>query len=700
MPHNEQITVKDLTEAEARAELRALALEIKTNDKLYYQDDAPVLSDAGYDALRKRNNEIETRFPHLIRKDSPNATVGAKLTGKFGKITHSVPMLSLDNAFDDKDVVEFTERVRRFLNLDEQAPLAFTAEPKIDGLSASLRYGNGYLINAATRGDGAVGEDVTANIRTLEDVPKALAGSGWPVVLEVRGEVYIDHADFEAMNAAQKHAGKEPYKNPRNAAAGSLRQINPGVTAERPLKFFAYAWGLPKKGFAKTQAESIDVLKTWGFSTHSLTKRCGSVEEMLGYYREIESARSMLGYDIDGVVYKVDDLALQKRLGFVSRAPRWAVAHKFPSEKAVTKVNDINIQVGRTGALTPVARLAPVTVGGVVVSNATLHNEDEIVRKDVRVGDTVEIQRAGDVIPQILRVLDPERAGRSVPYIYPKKCPVCNADAVREVDDKGKPDAVRRCVNGLACPAQAIESLKHFVSRRAFDIDGIGARQIETFFEKGLVTAPADIFTLEARNSEIVLESWEGWGELSAQNLFTAINTRQEISFARFLHALGIRRIGQGNADLIARHYLSLHRFLDVIAEAAAKEGAAWDELLSIDGVGRAAADSLVDFLNAPQNKKVLQDLLGHIRISDSEALNVESTVAGKTVVFTGKLERMSRDEAKTGAQNLGAKVAGSVSGKTDYLITGPGAGAKLKKAENLGVKVLSELEWLDLIDA
>ncbi|NNC36803.1 MAG: NAD-dependent DNA ligase LigA [Acidimicrobiales bacterium] len=692
------IAVQDLTEEQAKRELKKLAMEIKANDALYYQDDAPVLSDADYDALRKRNLEIEARFPHLIRKDSPIKDVGAKPSGKFGKIKHAVPMLSLDNAFTDEDVIDFAAKVRRFLSMDEDAALACTAEPKIDGLSASVRYENGKLIHAATRGDGAVGEDITSNMSTLKDVPATLEGVGWPDVLEVRGEVYIADADFDAMNKAQEAAGKDTYKNPRNAAAGSLRQIDPRVTATRPLKFFAYAWGEIAAPLAGTQYEAVQNLGKWGFSINALTKLCESAEEMIAHYRKIETDRSTLGYDIDGVVYKVNDLALQDRLGFVSRHPRWAIAHKFPAEKAITQLEDIDIQVGRTGSLTPVARLKPVTVGGVVVSNATLHNEDEIARKDIRIGDTVEIQRAGDVIPQILRVLDPDREGRSAPYEYPKTCPVCEADAVREIDAKGKEDVVRRCVNGLSCPAQAIESLKHFVSRRAFDIDGMGAKQIEVFFEKELVKEPAHIFSLEARNNEIKLETWEGWGETSAQNLFAAINARREIPFDRFLYALGIRHVGQGNAQLIAKHYLSFDKFHRAIKQARSKIGEEWAELISIDGVGEAAAGSLVEFLNAPQNAFVVDELLEAVNVIDAEAPSADTAVSGKTVVFTGKLELMSRDEAKAKAQSLGAKVSGSVSGKTDYVVAGPGAGSKLKKAESLGIKTLTEAEWLELM--
>ncbi len=685
-----------MTEAQVKRRLAALAMEIKAADAQYYQDDAPVLSDADYDALRRENAELEAAYPHLVRSDSPSKTVGAKPSGKFGKITHKVAMLSLDNAFTDEDVADFTARVRRFLSLPEEALVSFTAEPKIDGLSAALRYKNGVLVSGATRGDGKVGEDVTQNLRTLETVPKTLLGTDWPDVLEVRGEVYIAHDEFEAMNAAQVAAGKEAYKNPRNAAAGSLRQIDPSVTAQRPLKFFAYTWGDISAPFAQTQMEAVDAFKRWGFDVNPNMKAHDNAGSMIAHYHDIETKRSALGYDIDGVVYKVNDLALQERLGFVSRAPRWAIAHKFPAEKAITTLNDIDVQVGRTGALTPVAKLEPITVGGVVVSNATLHNEDEIERLGVKPGDTVEIQRAGDVIPQVLRVV---KGGDGEPFVLPHACPVCGADAVRDVDEKtGRIDVVRRCTNGLLCPAQATEGLKHFVSRRAYDIDGMGAKQIEVFYERGLVTQPADIFTLESRNAEIKLETWEGWGETSASNLFAAINERRSIGFDKFLYALGIRHIGQGNSNLIAKHYLEWDRFYAGILSIEGGESPAWIELMSIDGVGPGAAGALRDFFHRESNRKITEKLLSHVRVFDAEAPSAESHVSGKTVVFTGKLELFSRDEAKAKAQSLGAKVSGSVSAKTDYLVAGPGAGSKLKKAEGLGVTVLTEAEWLTLI--
>ncbi len=685
-----------MNDAQVKRRLAILAMELKAADDQYYQDDAPVLTDAEYDALRRENSELEAAYPHLIRPDSPSKKVGAKPSSKFGKITHKVAMLSLDNAFTDEDVADFAARVKRFLSLPETANISFTAEPKIDGLSAALRYEDGKLVSGATRGDGKVGEDVTANLSTLGTIPQTLNGDDWPDVVEVRGEVYIGHDDFQAMNAAQVDAGKEPYKNPRNAAAGSLRQIDPSITKQRPLKFFAYTWGDISAPFAKTQMEAVEAFKQWGFDVNPHMKCHDTAKDMIAHYHDIETRRADLGYDIDGVVYKVNDLALQERLGFVSRAPRWAIAHKFPAEKAITRLNDIDVQVGRTGALTPVAKLEPITVGGVVVSNATLHNEDEIARLGVKPGDTVEIQRAGDVIPQVLRVV---KDGGGAPFTLPHQCPVCGADAVRDEDEKtGRVDVIRRCSNGLLCPAQATEGLKHFVSRRAFDIDGMGAKQIEAFYAKGLVVEPADIFTLEARNNEIGLESWEGWGQTSASNLFAAINARRTIDFDRFLYALGIRHIGQGNANLLAKHYLSWDKFYADIRAIEDKLSAPWLELMGIDGVGEGAADAVRDFFQRASNEKLLSNLLEQVTIVDAEAPSSDSPVSGKTVVFTGKLELFSRDEAKAKAQSLGAKVSGSVSAKTDFLVAGPGAGSKLKKAEALGVKVLTESEWLTLI--
>jgi len=685
-----------MTEDEAKKRLKELAMEIRIADAQYYQDDAPILTDAAYDALRRENNALEDKFPHLIRKDSPSKTVGAKPSGKFGKISHLVPMLSLDNAFTDKDVEDFTARIRRFLNLSADTAVSFTAEPKIDGLSAALRYENGKLISGATRGDGQTGEDVTANLRTVANIPKVLSGENWPDTLEIRGEVYIDHLDFETMNRAQEAAGKDAYKNPRNAAAGSLRQIDPSITASRPLKFFAYTWGDISAPLSNTQMGAVDAMASWGFDTNPLMKLHKSSAAMIAHYHDIEDKRAGLGYDIDGVVYKVNDLSLQERLGFVSRAPRWAIAHKFPAEKAITIIKAIEIQVGRTGSLTPVAKLDPITVGGVVVSNATLHNEDEIKRLGVKPGDTVEIQRAGDVIPQVLRVT---KDGKKPAFVYPVTCPVCGAPARNDTDPKtGRTDVVKRCTNGLNCPAQATENLIHFVSRRAYDIDGMGTKQIEVFYEKGLVKEPADIFTLEARNDQIKLETWEGWGMTSASNLFLAINARRDIAFDRFLYALGIRHIGQGNSGLIAKHYLVWDKFYNAITSMEKSEGPAWVELMAIDGVGDGAANALREFFNAPSHQEIIRNLLKEVRVIDAEAPASDSPVAGKTVVFTGKLETVSRDEAKAKAQALGAKVSGSVSAKTDILVAGPGAGSKLKKATELGISIMTENEWLEFI--
>jgi len=673
-----------------------LSREIRAADALYYHDDNPAITDAEYDALRKELIALEIEHPHLIRKDSPTQSVGVKPSGKFGKIKHSVPMLSLDNAFSDEDVSDFVARIKRFLSLAEDAELALTAEPKIDGLSAALRYENGKFVSGATRGDGQVGEDVTANLSTLDTVPKTLAGSDFPDVLEIRGEVYIAHADFETMNAAQVTAGKSEYKNPRNAAAGSLRQIDPSVTASRPLKFFAYTWGEVSAPFAETQMEAVSKMQTWGFSVNPQMRRHDGPSAMVAHYTEILTDRAGLGYDIDGVVYKVDELALQERLGFVSRAPRWAIAHKFPAEKAITTIESIDIQVGRTGSLTPVARLKPITVGGVVVSNATLHNADEIARLGVKAGDSVEIQRAGDVIPQVLRVVE---TSNGAPFVFPSTCPICSAEVSADVDEKtGKQDVVRRCTNGLSCPAQGVQALVHFVSRQVFDIDGFGEKQVEAFFEKDLIKEPADIFTLRARNDEIKLESWEGFGATSAAKLFDAIDARREIPFDRVLYSLGIRHVGRTNSRLISQHFMSWDKFWNAMPQLQDEASEPYQALLGIDGMGQAALGALAEFFESSTNQEIVERLVSHLNIQDAEAPTSDSPVAGKIVVFTGKLERFSRDEAKARAQSLGAKVSGSVSKKTDYLVAGPGAGSKLKKAEAAGVKVLTEDEWLTLI--
>lgn len=693
--------VGSLNEAEARAEHARLAAELRRHDKAYYQDDAPKVSDAIYDALRQRLDAIEAAFPALVDLFSPSQRVGAAPSGKFGEIVHAVPMLSLGNAFNDDDVTDFVGRVRRFLGLSEDEPVAITAEPKIDGLSASLRYEKGQLISGATRGDGATGENVTANLLTLKDIPQTLPGADWPDVLEVRGEVYMSHADFAALNQRQEEAGKPAYKNPRNAAAGSLRQIDPKMTAQRPLHFFAYAWGELSAPLAATQMAAVARFANWGFPINPLMQCCESIAAMIAVYRDIETRRASLGYDIDGVVYKVDRLDWQARLGQVARAPRWAIAHKFPAEQATTVLEGIDIQVGRTGSLTPVARLRPVTVGGVVVSNATLHNEDEIARKDVRIGDTVVIQRAGDVIPQIVRAVDADRPGRGEAFAFPHECPVCGSHAVREHDEKtGKLDVVRRCTGGLICGAQIKERLRHFVGRKAFDIEGLGAKQIEAFHDEGLITEPSHIFTLKARNAageiDPPIQEREGWGETSANNLFAAIESRRTIGLARLLNALGIRHVGENTAALLARTYGSWENF----SAAAHKLGdeTVRDEMLGIDGIGHAAVEALDQYFSEPHNRDLLARLVDQLTIEDAQAVASDSPVAGKTVVFTGALERMTRDEAKAKAQALGAKVAGSVSAKTDLVVAGPGAGSKAKKAAELGVEMISEDEWFVLI--
>jgi DNA ligase (NAD+) len=690
----------ELTEAEAAAELARLARDIAEADAAYYQNDAPTLTDAAYDALRLRNGEIEARFPHLKREDSPSLRVGAEAGDGFAKARHGIPMLSLENAFTDGDVADFAARIRRFLALPEDTVLAFTAEPKIDGLSLSLTYEKGKLIRAATRGDGQTGEDVTANARTLGDIPARLAGKDWPASIEIRGEIYMAKEDFAALNARESAAGRKTFANPRNAAAGSLRQLDVEITKSRPLRFFAYAWGAVSEPFSETQSGAVAKFAEWGFVTNPLMLRIETVDQILACYRDIEARRAALPYDIDGVVYKVDRLDWQQRLGFVSRAPRWAIAHKFPAEKATTTLLGIDIQVGRTGSLTPVARLEPVTVGGVVVSNATLHNEDEIARLGVKPGDTVEIQRAGDVIPQVLRVV---KAGQGPVWTMPDVCPACGSAAVREIDEAGVADVRRRCSGGLICPAQAVERLKHFVSRKALDIDGLGAKQIELFFEKGVLRAPQDIFRLRT-NIEAAglppLEEWDGFGAASAKKLYGAIDARRSVPFARFLNGLGIRHVGQTTSGQFARGFLSWQSFWDSVCRAAeggpGSEG--YQDLTGIDGIGEAAASALIQFESEPHNRGMLGALLAEITIEDELPAASDSPVAGKTVVFTGTLERMTRDEAKARASALGAKVAGSVSAKTDILVAGPGAGSKLAKAESIGVRTMTEAEWLELI--
>jgi DNA ligase (NAD+) len=683
-----------LTLAKARAEHIRLGAEIADHDRRYHGEDQPTISDGEYDELRRRYTALESAFPELAGADSENRKVGATPSEKFAKVRHAVPMLSLGNIFADEEVEEFCARVRRFLGLSESAPLDIVAEPKIDGLSCSLRYENGELVRAATRGDGYEGEDVTANVRTVQSIPHRLEGA--PRIFEARGEVYMRHADFAALNARQAEAGKPVYANPRNFAAGSVRQLDPSITASRPLAFFAYAWGEVSAPIASTQLGAIEAMRRFGLPTNPLTRLCHSTAELIAHYHAIEAERATLGYDIDGVVYKVNDLALQERLGFISRSPRWAVAHKFAAEKAITLVEGIDVNVGRTGALTPIAKLKPVTVGGVVVSNATLHNEDEIARKDVRVGDTVVVQRAGDVIPQILEVvLDkrPTETERSGPYQFPQVCPVCGSAALREIDEKtGEADVVRRCTGTLVCAAQAVEGLKHFVSRNAFDIEGLGEKLIELFFTEGLIRTPADIFTLQARDGrgKPPLSEWEGFGELSARNLFNAIEARRTIPINRFLFALGIRHVGETNARRLARHFGDWAPL-----RAAARAENAAEEISAIGGIGPVVAEAIADFFAEPRNEAALDALEKQLTIEPMEAVAAGHPLAGKTIVFTGSLERMSRDEAKAVAERLGAKVSGSISAKTDLVVAGPGAGSKLAKARELGVETIDEEEWV-----
>jgi DNA ligase (NAD+) len=691
--------VADLTEAEAVDELTQLADEITRNDLAYFQEDAPVISDADYDAMKRRNAEIEARFPHLIRENSPSLRVGAARAEQFAPVEHGVPMLSLDNAFSDEDTAEFDARVRRFLRLGEQE-VAYTAEPKIDGLSCSIRYERGELVQAATRGDGRVGEDVTANVRTIGEIPHRLKGSGWPDVIEVRGEVYLGHEEFAALNEAAAAANQKTYANPRNAAAGSLRQIDPKITATRPLRFFAYAWGLISEPFAQTQWEALRKLKEWGFQTTPQSRCVKGVEGLLKAYREMEAARPHLGYDIDGVVYKVDRLDWQGRLGFVSRAPRWGIARKFPAQQARTILEAIDIQVGRTGALTPVARLTPVTVGGVVVTNATLHNADEIARLDARVGDTVILQRAGDVIPQIVSVVMDERPKpEPAPYEFPHICPCpLKTEIVRETTASGAETVVRRCSGEFACPFQKLAHLRHFVSRRAFDIEGLGEKQLVAFHDRGWLNSPADIFRLHTHREEL-LET-EGYGEVSVRNLLENIEARRTIALDRFIYGLGIRHIGETTATVMARGYQTADAFLAAMDKVAGRDPEAIEELDALDQIGDAVIEAAAAYFAEDHNRALVQDLTGELSIQDAELPKADTAVAGKTVVFTGALERMTRDEAKAQAERLGAKVSGSVSKKTDIVVAGPGAGSKLKTATELGIQVMTEDEWLQMVGA
>ena len=698
--------VADLSAAAARAEWTALAAAVARANRAYHTEDAPEISDADYDALKRRLARIEARFPELAAEGSPTAEVGAAPSETFAKVRHAVRMLSLENAFETDEIRDFDDRIRKYLNLGPDAPLAYTAEPKIDGLSLSLRYEGGRLVQAATRGDGETGENVTANARTIANIPQTIAGA--PQVLEVRGEVYMSHDDFARLNERQETAGDKTFANPRNAAAGSLRQLDAAITAARPLRFFAYAWGELSAPLAETQMGAVERLSALGFQTNRATRICDGPAALVAAYREIEDGRALLGYDIDGVVYKVNDLALQARLGFRSTTPRWAIAHKFPAELAWTRLEAIDIQVGRTGALSPVARLLPVTVGGVVVSNATLHNEDYIAGrdargnpirdgKDIRPGDWVQVYRAGDVIPKVADVDLARRPADAVPYVFPTVCPECGSDAVRE-----EGDSVRRCTGGLICPAQAVEKLKHFVSRGAFDIEGLGAKQIEMFFADAAlpIREPADIFTLRTRDEAGLtrLKNREGFGEKSAANLFAAIEDRRSIPLARLIFALGIRHVGETTAKTLARAYGSWGAFEAAALAIAGGDVQAGEDMDALDDIGPAVVEATARYFSELHNRAMVEALVGQLSVLDAERPKADSVVSGKTIVFTGSLERMSRDEAKAMAEGLGAKVAGSVSKKTDLVVAGPGAGSKLKKAEELGVEVISEDEWFERV--
>lgn len=693
-----------MSEVEAAAEIKRLSAEIRRHDALYYQNDAPEISDANYDTLRQQLETLERKFPEFAHSESPTQNVGAAPVSAFGKVRHDVPMLSLSNAFAYEDVADFTARIRRFLNLTDTTALDVVAEPKIDGLSISIRYEKGQLIQAATRGDGAEGENVTTNIKTIKAIPHALKGKDVPDVIDVRGEIYLSHADFAALNAAQEKSGGKIFANPRNAAAGSLRQLDSNITAQRPLKFFAYAWGAASKLPAGTQSGVVDAFKRWGLPVNPLTRVCQSADELLDYYRDIDARRSSLGYDIDGVVYKVNRLDYQERLGYVSRAPRWAIAHKFAAERATTILRDIDIQVGRTGALTPVARLDPVTVGGVVVSNATLHNEDEITRKEIHLDDTVIVQRAGDVIPQIVGVIVSKRKKGAKKFEFPTLCPVCKSNAVRDADEKtGVADVVRRCTGGLICPAQAKERLKHFVSRNALDIEGLGGEKIEFLFDDDRMKTPADIFTLKARDAEhaVPLQTLKGFGKTSVEKLFTAIDARRTVPLDRFLFALGIRHIGETTAKDLAKAYGTFVALQSAVMAAVGggKGSEPYQEIDNIEGIGETVVDALIGFFGEAHNAEQVRALLKEITVAPYVRTSASnSPVTSKTVVFTGSLTRLTRNEAKAQAERLGAKVAGSVSKKTDYVVAGADAGSKLDAARALGVTVLTEDEWLDLI--
>ena len=689
--------IKELNEEEAKQELAYIASEMAKSDIAYYQNDNPYLTDAEYDSLKRRNEELEKIFPHLKRKDSPSQKVGAPILSAFKKVTHRFPMLSLGDVFSSEEVDDFIMGVKRFLNTSKD--ITFMAEPKIDGLSFSARYENGRFVQGATRGDGITGEDITENLKTIRQLPQHIEGNV-PEILEIRGEVYMAKSDFFALNKKYQQEGKKTFANPRNAAAGSLRQLDAKITAERNLSIFAYTWGEVSERVWTSQEDFFKHLQEWGFPTNPHNKLCQNLQEIEENFAKLSEIRSSLPYDIDGVVYKVNDIALQERLGFLTRTPRWAIAHKFPAEQAVTKINNIRVQVGRTGALTPVADLEPINVGGVIVSHATLHNEDEIKRKDIRIGDSVIIQRAGDVIPQIVSVIKEKRSQDSKEFIFPTTCPICGAHAIREEDE-----AVRRCTGGLTCPAQAKERIIHFVSRDAFDITGLGSSIIEDFYNDGILKNPADIFSLEERNQEgdlfsqqkssvLHLEQREGWGKKSVEKLFQAITLKKKISLPRFIYALGIRQVGTATALLLARHYGTFAKFKQEM------ENKETGPLVSIDGIGASMATDIVEFFQEQHNQEIINRLLERITVEEYiDTTNYDSPLSGKTVVFTGTLEQMTRSEAKAKAQSMGAKVAGSVSSKTDYVIIGADAGSKAAKAQELGIKILSEQEFLELIN-
>ena len=691
-----------MTLDDARALHSELAAQVQYHRDLYYKEETPELTDAEYDALEGQLRGLESEFPELKTADSPTQTVGAAISEKFSPVMHGVPMLSLDNAFAAEDITDFEARIRRFLKLPEDEPVAFAAEPKIDGLSCSLLYVQGELVRAATRGDGRTGEDITENVRTIQDVPHHLAGADHPERIEVRGEVYMPLKEFAEMNARFAAEGAKTFANPRNSASGALRQLDASITASRPLRFFAYAWGeVSDDGFVATQSEALDRFRAWGFQVNPNSVRVESAAGLLEVYARIGLQRSGLGYDIDGVVYKVDRLDWQRRLGFVSRSPRWAIAHKFPAQQALTRLSAIDIQVGRMGTLTPVARLEPINVGGVVVTNVTLHNADEIERKDIRIGDMVRVQRAGDVIPQIVGVELVERPQGAEAYQFPTICPCpLKTEVVREVNAAGVEGVARKCSGDQACPHQRIEYLKYVASRRVLDIEGLGEKQLAKFLEDGLIKEPADIFTLEARDKTSLtpLRNREGMGDLSAKNLFASIESRRDLPLERFIAALGIKHVGDNSAKLLARAFGSERQFHDTVVAAAEGSEEAFDSIKDINQIGPVIAQSLTTYFAHPYQRGIYERLLEQVRVQDVEAVASTSPVSGKTVVFTGSLEKFTRDEAKAQAERLGAKVSGSVSAKTDYVVAGPGAGSKLKKAAELGVAVLTEDEWLELI--